>query len=153
MPDRCHCGADAARLIGTQPMCATHADELLEPIRARVLNPEGLAGVGRLCGRVRPDMGAGSAEVACDACGATWVALAGSPCPWCIAARARLAAWQAELVLTPPDVHHDDARWPEAMRAWRERLTRAFEAGLVSEAQLLGAYHRATTTDTTQEAA
>ena len=91
--------------------------------------------VGLPCGRRCPEYGPSIQELECCNCGATWAGIAGDPCGWCEDALERQRGYQAELLLTPPDVHPDDATYSDRMAAWAERMAVGIAAGLITEQQ------------------
>lgn len=133
----CHkCTAPGVRNLGSQGWCAAHLEQLYS-----TFSPDVFA-VGVQDGPERPDWGAGYADLRCNACAATWVGIAGDPCEWCRRARQRQLEYQAELVLTPPDVDPGDER-SEAMHAgWAHRLAVAVAAGIVTDAAARRAWDR-----------
>ena len=98
---------------------------------------------GTQSGPLRPDWGDQWAELTCTTCGAGWVGPIGEQCAWCDLALERQRQWQAELVLRPPEVDQDDEHYQARMTAWRGRLRRAVEAGLIDERQAHHAFLRA----------
>jgi len=141
------CDNQAERSLGTEWLCADCHEAILAPIRARVLERDMLQetthGKGVQCGPLEPDYGAGWAHLACDQCGATWVGKIGAACSWCQDRYQRLLDEQAQTVLTPPDVDHDDINYPAAIVAWAERLNRAVIAEIVSVEEASRAYRKA----------
>lgn len=140
------CPAPAVRTLGTTALCATCAEVVLAPIRARALERGELvapfAGRGRSLG-TRPDSAVpGLVNVVCDRCGATWLDWEGAPCPWCERRHRKLLEDQAELVLEPPDVDPSSTGYELARRAWAERLARAVQAGVIDEASARAALTR-----------
>ena len=140
----CRCGADGVRNLGVHGYCATCLGELLASFDPSVFQ---LSGVWLQDGPMRPDIGPGWAECRCLACGATATTVVGMACGWCIAARERMAAWQADKVLTPPDVDENDVRRPAALHAWARRLAVAVEAGIIDERDARRAWNRAVSHD------
>lgn len=128
----CRCGAPGVLNLGTLGYCTAHVSELLRSFDPSVF---ALSGCWVQVGCLRPDHGPGWAECECPGCGATAVALVGSACAYCEHTRRRLGAWQADRVLTPPEIDEHDTRRPAAMRAWVERLAVAVRAGIVEEAE------------------
>ncbi len=86
-------------------------------------------------GRKRPDFGNAFADCTCTACSYQAVAPVGEPCGPCVASAEQQRAWQAEKVLTPPDIDPDDRNRDGRLKAWAERLARAVAAELITEAQ------------------
>lgn len=118
------CGADGVRNLGTEGFCALHLARLYVRFDPGAF---ALRGVG-LPGRTADPL-----DLTCAACGAGWVGtLPGEPCPWCVSSLGRMQEWAAESALEPPDVNPNDARYPQAMRGWAERLDVAVAAGLVN---------------------
>lgn len=93
-------------------------------------------------GRKRPDYGNGWADCSCSVCGYQAVAPIGDPCHACIIAAERHRAWHVEKLLTPPDVDRDDPSSRGRLEAWVERLARAVDSELITEAQALAAIRR-----------
>jgi len=101
--------------MGTRGYCAAHLVDLYR----RRIDPEIWMSAGGGIGLpelARPDVGEGFAELRCSACGATWVGAAFVRCSWCEDTIARMVVWQAESVLTPPDVDPDDSQISGVMR-------------------------------------
>jgi hypothetical protein len=133
------CGADGVRNIGIEGWCAHHLEELYATFDRSVF---AFAGVGLQNGPLRPDWGPHYANLACNACGATWTGVTGEPCGWCRRTHQRVLAHQAELVLTPPDVDRNDQRWEAAMDAWSGRLRVAVDAGIIEDRDAVAAMRR-----------
>lgn len=132
------CGADGVRDIGSRGYCGAHLVELL-----RSFDPAAFSiGVGLSCGRLRPDMGTTMEDLQCLRCQATFTGVAGAHCWWCRRAGEILLEHQADLVLAPPDVDRDEARYEGAMTAWARRLAVAVRAGIVSERQARSVWER-----------
>ena len=145
---RCQkCPAPAVRTLAAAALCATCCETILAPIRARVLARDMLQetthGKGRQRGVLHPEYGPHDAELACDQCAAEWVGIPGDPCWWCWRRYQTLLDEQAALVLTPPDVDPDDRTYPDAVKAWAERLTRAVTAGVIDVKEAGRAYRKA----------
>ena len=102
----------------------------------------GVPGHGQQSGPLRPDWGDGWADLTCDTCQAGWTGPIGEPCAYCHLAEQRQLAWQAELVLQPPDVDPVDDRYHHAMTAWAGRLKRAVQAQIVTEQKARTAWER-----------
>lgn len=83
--------------------------------------------------------------ITCDDCGAAWWPHEGFPdeCKWCTEALENQRRWQAELVLTPPDIDPQDATFDGVMQGWAERLAVAVEAELITRHQAETAWGRA----------
>jgi len=77
----------------------------------------------------------GEWHLACNACNATWVGIPGDPCTWCQEALERQQGYQAELLLTPPDVDPTDTRYDDRMRGWADRMAVGVKAGLITTKQ------------------
>lgn len=135
----CRCGAPGVQNLCAHGYCAHHLGELLESF-----DPSAFTLNGRWLqdGCMRPDHGEHYAECRCLACGAGAVAVIGSPCGFCEAARERLVAWQRERLLRPELPDPDDARYEAAALAWARRLARAATAEIVTEAQARAALAR-----------
>jgi hypothetical protein len=80
----------------------------------------------------------------CQICEATWVGIPGASCWWCERSIEIQFEHQAELLLTPPDIHPDDARYLARMDAWSDRLVVGEAVGLITQAQSDAAWKRAT---------
>lgn len=128
------CNAPGVLNLGTEGWCSSHLSELLRSFDRSAF---GLRGRWIEVGCVRPDHGPGYAECECPACGASAVALVGSPCGYCELAVARLANWQAGRVLSPPDERTD-----ASLRAWAQRMATAVRAGVVARDEARRAWHR-----------
>jgi hypothetical protein len=128
------CGAAGVLNLGTSGHCTTHASELL-----RTFDPSSFQMRGRWVqvGCSRPDHGPSFAECECPCCGATAVALVGSPCAYCELSLERMARWQADKLLTPPDDHR-----PEILKAWAKRLAVAVQAEIITADEARSAWHR-----------
>lgn len=119
------CGADGVRNLGTEGFCSTHLAHLYARLDPAVFRLRGAGLPGRT---VNPD------DLTCPACGATWVGLAGDPCAWCARMLDQMQESAADAALDPPDLDANDARYPQALRAWAERLDVAVAAGIVDRA-------------------
>jgi hypothetical protein len=138
-PWPCSCGAPGVRNLGTKGYCGAHLAALYRKFPAEVW---ALDGIGLQAGPRRPDYGPEYVELECCACGAGWIGALLEACPWCAELRARMLEWQAENVLTPPDVDPAERNYDDRMKAWAARLARAVEAELVTREQALTAWHR-----------
>lgn len=85
--------------------------------------------------------------VCCGECGATWHGYAEDECDWCAAAEERQRRWQAEMVLTAPDVDPEDIAFDGATRGWADRLAVAVEAELITREQAERAWRRSAAND------
>lgn len=103
-----------------------------------------LDGHGYQVGPLRPDWGPQWADLACDACGATWTGPIGEPCWYCARARQLMLDHQAAATLTPPDVEPDDIGYTTAVGAWLDRMTIAAEAGIIARDELRRAWDKET---------
>jgi hypothetical protein len=115
--------------------------------RDRLVN-EGVIGRGVQAGPLLPEWGPSWADVRCYVCDAGWADCVdeeglGGPCPWCERRHQAIIVEQAELVLRPPEIERDDIGWPGAMKAWRDRLRRAVEVGLIANDEAERAWRRA----------
>jgi len=141
------CPAPAVRTLGTAALCATCCENILAPIRARVLARDMLQetthGRGQQRGALRPEFGPQCADLRCDQCDAGWVGNPGDPCWWCWRRYQAIVEGTAELVLKPPDVDPDDRTYSDAVKAWAERLTRTVTAGIINVEEAGRAYRKA----------
>jgi hypothetical protein len=131
--DACaHIGEDTlgVRDVGRWGYCAEHLARLY-----RSFSPSAWVegGLGLPVGQMRPEYGPLVQDVQCPRCGGGWAGVPFERCPWCIEAIDRQRQWQAEIVLTPPDVDPADARYAGAVEQWARRLARAVKAGIVDE--------------------
>lgn len=125
----CRCGTDGVRDIGAHGYCAAHLEQLYATFDRSVF---AYAGVGVQAGTLRPDFGPHYANLACNACEATWVGVVGDPCEWCARSYTTMIDHRHDLVLTPPDVDPDDRRRRPALVAWAKRLEVAVADGTVA---------------------
>lgn len=139
---RCRCGAPGDRTICAFDYCPTCAETLLGPIRERVIEREGLEGVGIRHGVDRPDHGAGFCDLRCNDCGALWVGRVGDPCAYCENSLLRMLTWQRELLLDVELPEPSDRRYAQSVKAWADRLARGVEAGIVTEIDARRAWSR-----------
>ena len=116
------CNAPGVRNLGTDGYCAVHLARLYGRFDPAVWQMDGIGLPGR---STNPD------DLQCRACGATWVGIPGEVCAWCARSLERLHEWQAQTVLTPPDVDPDDINYHNALVAWAKRLDVAVNAGIV----------------------
>lgn len=114
------CGRDGVKNLGIHGYCIDHLAEL-----TALLDPS----VHSVIGYGLPD----GPWQRCVRCGATWDGYAFQSCRWCWAEYDSLIRLSVKAVLTPPDVDPDDARHPNALRAWAERLAAAVKAELITE--------------------
>ena len=128
----CRCGAIAYRLIGTVAHCDACADELLEPIRGRVILDESGIGTGRQVGVLRTDFGDRWADLACTLCPYQWVGPIAETCPACTDRAVRLQELQRARILRPVLPEPADPRYSAAMDAWHARIAGAVVAGLIT---------------------
>lgn len=138
MCDRCP--QPAVRSVAAEYLCIGHTNHILDPIRVRVLQRQGINGYGI----PQTPRGDGWHDLACNTCGATWVGHSHDPCWWCQRHLELLQTHQAELVLEPPDIDPDDSRYLTAMNAWAERLARAVAADLITDTEARNAWTKAT---------
>lgn len=134
------CGASSEVSLLVTPLCVSCWRSITNPWRERYGLPP--IGRGRQYGPLRPEWGEGWAELRCDLCSYEWVGPVAESCSRCPALLARDHAWQAELVLRPPDVEPDDRNRDDRLRAWAERLARAVKAELISADRARGALER-----------
>lgn len=128
-PTDCHaCGVPAVRRLGAQGFCSAHLEELFAGFDPAVF---AYRGIGHQNGPLHPEFGPQFAELACNACTASWVGIPGEQCSWCQRSYDALLEHQAQLALTPPDVDLDDAARDHALEAWEDRLWVAVQAGVV----------------------
>jgi hypothetical protein len=137
----CFCGRPADRLLASNAYCQGCLDAVLGPIRKAVARRTGI-GYGEQHGPLRPDWGPRYAELQCCFCEAGWVGPVGEQCSWCDEALENMRRWQAEILMRPELPDHDDARYPDAVIAWMERLARGVVAELITEQQALAAVKR-----------
>lgn len=138
MCDRCR--QSAVRSVAAEYLCAEHVAAVLDPIRERVAQRQGIHGYGI----PQTPRGDGWYDLACCTCGATWVGPSHDPCWWCEQHLERLHEHQVELLAQPPDVDPDDKRYEPSMAAWGQRLARAAEAGLMTVDHANRLWQRAT---------
>lgn len=131
------CGDAAEVRLAVTPLCVTCWRSITNPWRERCGIP--LIGRGHMLGAPRPD---GWALVRCIDCGYSWFGPPGERCDNCARITDNRRKWQAELVLTPPDVDPDDRNRDARLAAWAERLARAVEVDLITEAQARRALDR-----------
>jgi hypothetical protein len=137
------CGDQAERTVGAVALCICCADEILDPIRDRVIEAATLDGVGYQIGVLRPEFGRHAADLECCSCRASWVGIPGEPCGWCERRRNAAVIEQGELVLRSPLPHSSDVRFDAAAAAWAERLAVAVRAGIVGEAEARRVFRQA----------
>lgn len=138
------CGEPGYKNIAAKGYCRRHLAELFATFDPAAF---GLIGVGVQAGPMRPDHGPHDAELECVVCEARWVGELLDPCPYCARSVEKMLAWQAQLVLTPPDLEPTDVRYAAAARAWAERLARAVESGLIDAEQARRAWGKAVRRD------
>jgi hypothetical protein len=124
----CKCGTVAVRTLGTIAYCGDCVEAILRPLMAS----RGVAIAPY------PEYGPGWYELKCRTCEAGWVGIDGDACSWCAIREAATVVDQGAVVTQPPD-----NRTPEALTAWRGRLKRAVEAGVITEMQARYAFERA----------
>ncbi len=113
------CSEPARRTLGSRAYCRLGAEDLLEPLRDRVLTDEGGIGWGRQSGPLRPDWGPGWADLECTTCGATWTGPLGEVCGWCVRTHELLIGAHRAMLLRPQDLDNDAKRVDRARRlAW-----------------------------------
>jgi hypothetical protein len=130
----CSCTKVTTTRVARIAYCDSCAEELLGGIRARVIGNESGSGYGREL-RPRPDWGDGWADMSCSVCDAGWTGRPGSPCRWCQGRAVRRAEEQCRLLLRPELPDRGDPQRRRALEAWAERLARAVNAGVVTEAE------------------
>ena len=124
----CHeCGGRGVKNLGTRGYCSAHLYARFD--KAVFQN----RGIGLQDGPLRLDWGDRYSELRCCACKAMWVGISGEKCWWCSRSHSIMIEYQIELVLRPPDISRDDARFDTAMKAWAHRLANAVKAGVVDE--------------------
>ena len=133
------CGGRSIKTLGTREFCSAHLSALYAKFDPAVFQHRG---VGLQDGPLRRDWGGGYADLRCVACAATWVGLSGEACWWCARSHEIMCEWQAELVLRPPDISRDGARYDTAMKAWAHRLANAVKAGVVDRKLAVAVWHR-----------
>ena len=124
------CGAPGVKNLGTSGHCSQHLADLYRSFDPAVFK---VNGIGLQSGVMRPDFGPTAAELECVACDATWTGPIGERCPYCDRHRELLLRYQAELVLTPPEIEPDAGRYDSAMAAWARQLAHAVTAEIVTE--------------------
>jgi len=140
----CHaCDAPGLKNLGTRGYCEAHLEAFLGPIRWRIMDGYGLSGVGRLRGVLRPEYGPLVGDLECTTCKATWTGQVGMACEWCEQQLAYAQRFQAELLLTIPDINAAHKNYEGSMRGWAERLQRGVEAGLIADADASRAWGKA----------
>jgi hypothetical protein len=94
----------------------------------------------------------GEYDLACDACGATWVGEPDGVCPWCVDAAERQQLEQRRVLLFPDwlyDRDHpryddldevdrrvwDRTRGTPPLRPWDERLARAVQSEIITRVE------------------
>jgi hypothetical protein len=137
------CGDPAERTVGAVALCISCADEILDPIRARVIEAATLDGAGYQIGVLRPEFGRHAADLECCSCRASWVGVPGEPCGWCERRRNAAVIEQSELVLRSSLPEPSDARFGAAAAAWAERLAVAVRAGIITEGEARGVFGQA----------
>ena len=131
------CGAPAVAVLRYRDRCAQCLSGLFRRLDPSVFAP---AGIMLPVGEIRPD---GSAYVECASCGATDdVGTVFTACRWCCARYYRELDWAAQRVLVAPDVDRDDTTFDAVSLAWRGRLQRAVEAGIVTAEAAQRAWRR-----------
>jgi hypothetical protein len=140
------CSAPATHSVGTVWLCTRHNNDLLDPIRARVILPEGFDGTGQPTA-LRLDWGEQFHDLECTQCEATWVGWGGEQCPYCAGLYERSVTEQKQLVLRPTLPEPEHPRRKRAESAWAERLAVAVIAGLVEEREARWALERAVKTN------
>lgn len=123
------CGAHAVKNLGTRGYCVQHLAAFYRRLKPQVWDG---VGIGLPDGPIADD---GWTELSCVLCAATWSGAVFMQCPWCATAVLRMREWQAELVLTPPEIDPDDAQALAVTAAWMERLANAVKAGIVTRHQ------------------
>lgn len=124
----CACGVEAVRTLGTIAYCGDCVEAILRPLMAS----RGIAIAPY------PEYGDGWYELRCRTCEAGWVGLDGDRCAWCATREQNTVIDQADVVTQPPD-----NRSADALTAWRGRLKRAVEAGIITDTQARHAFERA----------
>ena len=133
------CGTPGVRNIAASAFCGTHLTELFDTFDPSIWAANG---VGLPRGLERPEYGPGNADLTCVACGASWVAVPGDPCPFCGRSRELLAEHQRSLLIRPPDIDAKHQSYDTVMMAWGERLKRAVDAGVLTRTQAQAAWRR-----------
>ena len=123
--------------LALTPLCVACWRSITNPWRERHDVP--LTGRGRVVGAPRFD---GWAVLRCVDCRYSWIGPPGERCHECPRLADQRRVWQAELTLRPPDVELDDKHRGARLEAWAERLGRAVESGLITEAQARHAIER-----------
>jgi hypothetical protein len=133
------CGAPGVKNLAAHGYCSEHFADVLRSFDSAVFLAHG---IGLQTGVLRPDWGPTFAELTCVACDASWVGQIGEACGWCARNRELIVRYQADITTTPPDVDRDDRNYGRRMRAWAERLARAVDAGVITEADADRAWKR-----------
>ena len=137
-----HCSARAAHSLGTLELCETHYNDILAPIRARVMTNESGVGHGCRIGPLLADWGHDWALLTCSLCDAEWVGPIGEECGWCSARVDSAPADHARVVLRADLPDADDSGYDGAVAAWAARLAVAVAAGVVDEVAARAAIER-----------
>ena len=91
-------------------------------------------------GAARPDHGPDQYDVICPVCDATWTGALGDPCAWCARREAQIVEEQRQILLSGPGEIAGDVEL--AFEAWRQRLLRGNEAGLLTRDEVRAAWRR-----------
>ncbi len=135
------CGVNpGSRPVAAQDWCEPCWLTFRDDVTRRVITETPSTLVQR--GVLRPDHGAGMAEVECLSCAATLVAVPLDPCPYCEVAWERMVQWQAEKLLRPQLPDPDDVRFLASAQAWLDRMAVGVSAGIITEAQARSAWER-----------
>lgn len=135
MSERCWspgCDADSVVSVGGE-WCVAHWTAMLDTFSPASFPTSGY----NLPTGPRDDDG--FAPCRCARCGATTAlydrVAPFTACRWCVSAFELQLQHQAELVLAPPEIDHDDAGFAKALDAWAERLERAVDADVIERWQ------------------
>jgi hypothetical protein len=134
------CGQIATKAIGTTDFCDLCHHNFLQPLRDKH-NPGTFYGRGQPVGPYDQH----NTRLQCDQCNAEWTGTPGDPCNYCALQHAYAIQWQAEIILTPPDIDPDYNNRHTTQNKWGKRLRRAVEADIITLQQARNAWAKATT--------
>lgn len=128
----CQCGQPATKTLCAYSYCHTYAEQILAPIRERVITREPSLGIGIPTGP----------HLECDLCGASWVGEAGEECEWCIRWLELANEVQKDRLLHPELPDPDDQHYDPALQAWAKRLAAAISEEIVTTHEATNAWKR-----------